>query len=166
MMKPYKLVSYIGAALLLIGAVPAYAASRVQTSPMSAVKLKQEVKYFGEHSFDFFSIFKRYHPGPYWILHHAKQLHLTVAQIQQEKPLHVSMAKSTFADNSALRKAYKQYALDASVVQPSLLKIKRDIDAIGKAQTRLAWEMVPYHLKAYSLLNSTQKVLYRKLAAQ
>jgi len=46
------------------------------------------------------------------------------------------------------------------------VNVKQDIEAIGKAQTHLALVMVPYHLKAYAMLNPAQQMLYRKLVAE
>lgn len=36
-------------------------------------------------------------------------------------------------------------------------QITADIDAVGKAQTKLASEMVVYHVESYALLNEEQK---------
>lgn len=163
-------IYFSGIALLLVGIAPAQASgddgSRSKLSAMSAEQKKQEQKYFTSHSFEFSSIFKSHHPGPYWILENVKPLQLSSAQIKQQEDLKFGMAKSTISSNSVLRSAYKKYAADASKVDPSLTVIEQDIAEIGKAQTQLALVMVPYHLKAYAALNPAQQVLYRELVAK
>ena len=163
----------MGIALLQAGFALAQAsgeAGRVDSatplSSMSAEQKKQEQEYFASHSFEFPSLFSRLHPGPYWILENAKQFELSSEQIKQQENLKFAMAKSTISGNAALRKAYEKYASDAAAANPSLAVIKKDIEDIGKAQTRLALVMVPYHLQAYSALNPAQQTLYRKLVAQ
>lgn len=141
-------------------------ASSTQLSKMSAEQKKQEQQYFASHSFEFSSIFKRYHPGPYWILEKAKQFQLTREQIKAQEDLKFAMAKNTIAGNAALQEAYTKYATDAMVTEPSLTVIQRDIEVIGNAQTQLARVMVPYHLQAYSALTPAQQTLYRKLVAE
>jgi hypothetical protein len=140
--------------------------STTQLSTMSAEQKKQEQQYFASHSFEFSSIFKRHHPGPYWILEKTKEFQLSGEQIKQQEVLKFAMAKSTISGNTVLQKAYTKYASDASAAEPSLAVIKQDIEAIGKAQTHLALVMVPYHLKAYAALNPAQQTLYRKLVAE
>lgn len=172
MMKLSK-QSFAGIALLLAAFAPVHASGDVERadtastlSTMSADQKKQAQQYFASHSFEFSSIFKSHHPGPYWILEHVKQLQLSSAQIKQQEELKFGMARSTISGNIALQNAYKKYASDASAIEPSPTLIKHDIEAIGEAQTHLAWVMVPYHLKAYSALNPAQQTLYRALVAQ
>lgn len=143
-----------------------HADATTQLSKMTAEQKKREQEYFRSHSFDFSSIFSSRHPGPYWILENAKQFQLSSEQIKHQEDLKFGMAKSTIAGNTALQRAYEQYASDASAVEPSLAAIKKDIEAIGKAQTNLALVMVPYHLRAYSALTPAQQTLYRKLVAE
>ena len=163
----------LGVALMLAGFTSAPAIADVeradatmQLSEMSAEQKKQEQQYFAAHSFEFSSIFKRHHPGPYWILENAQQLQLSSEQIQQQEKLKFAMAKSTISGNTALQKAYKIYAVDAMAKEPSLTVIQNDIEHIGKAQTHLARVMVPYHLEAYLALTPAQQTLYRKLVAE
>lgn len=170
-MKPLK-KSYAGLVLLLAGFTTAHAAGDIghadatpQLSTMSAEQKKQGQQYFASHSFEFSSIFKRHHPGPYWILEKAKELQLSGEQFKQQEDLKNGMAKSTLSGNAVLQKAYEKYASDASATEPSLAVIKQDIEAIGKAQTHLALVMVPYHLKAYAALNHAQQTLYLQLVA-
>ena len=165
--------SFVAIPFLLAAFTSAYAladtedaASSVQLSKMSAEQKKQEQQYFLSHSFEFSSIFKRYHPGPYWILEKTQQFQLSPEQIKDQEDLKFAMAKSTIAGNAALQKAYKKYAADAMMTEPSLSVIQKDIEVIGKAQTRLAQVMVPYHLKAYLALTPAQQTLYRKLVAE
>lgn len=164
--------SYAGIVLLLAGFTTAHASGDIehadtttQLSSMSAEQKKQDQDYFAAHSFEFSSIFKRHHPGPYWILEKTKEFQLSSAQIKQQEQLKFGMAKSTIAGNTALKQAYEKYATDAAAIAPSLAVIHQDIEAIGKAQTHLAQVMVPYHLKAYAALNPTQQALYRKWVA-
>ena len=165
--------SLAGIAFLLAGFTLAHASDNVeradsapQLSTMSAEQKKQDQQYFASHSFEFSSIFKSHHPGPYWILENAKQFQLSSEQTKQQEDLKFGMAKSTISGNVALQNAYKKYAADASATSPSLAVIKKDIEDIGKAQTHLALVMVPYHLKAYSALNPVQQTLYRELVAR
>ncbi len=165
--------SFAGIAFLLAGFASAHASGEVERadtastlSTMSADQKKQAQQYFTSHSFEFSSLFKSHHPGPYWILKHVKQLQLSGEQIKQQEELKFGMAKSTISGNSALQNTYKKYASDASAIEPSLTLIQQDIEAIGAAQTHLALVMVPYHLKAYSALNPAQQTLYRILVAQ
>ena len=165
----YKIV---GLVFLLAGFGPALASKVIepagatpQLSKMSESQKKQAQQYFASHSFEFSSIFKSHHPGPYWILEKTKEFQLSGEQIKQQEALKFAMAKSTISGNTVLQKAYKKYASDASATEPSLAVIKKDIEDIGKAQTHLALVMVPYHLKAYAALNPAQQTLYRKLVA-
>lgn len=134
-------------------------------SAMSPAQKKQGQEYFGTHSFEFSSIFKNHHPGPYWILAKTKEFHLSSEQIKQQEALKFAMAKSTLSSSAVLQKAYEKYASDASATEPSLAVINDDIEAIGNAQTHLARVMVPYHLDAYAALRPAQQVLYQKLVA-
>lgn len=165
--------SFAGIVLMLAAFASAHASSNIEhadsktpLSSMSAEQKKEQQKYFASHSFEFSSIFKSYHPGPYWILENAQQFQLSSEQMKQQEELKFGMAKSTITANTALQNAYKKYASDASAEAPSLAVIKQDIEAIGQAQTHLALVMVPYHLKAYSALNPAQQTLYRKLVAK
>lgn len=150
--------------LFFIGGV-AYAATP-PLSQMTAAQKQQEQKYFTAHSFDFSSMFKAYHPGPYWILHHDQDFRLTNSQKTQETKLRDEMAMATIKDNRALKAAYHQYKIDGAQPHPSVSKINADISAVGRAQTRLAKEMVPFHLQSYNLLNTKQRGVYTSLAAE
>ena len=130
---------------------------------MSVVQKQQAQKYFRAHSFDFPKAFGRYHPGPYWILHHASAFHLTKKQTEQETMLKLGMAKSTIMDDIRLKNIYAHYVQDSKALNPSSSRILADISSIGKEQTILAKEMIPYHVKGYNLLNSTQRKTYQKL---
>lgn len=156
----------IGNALAEGPAKGAQAASPMDLSAMSPAQKKQGQEYFRTHSFEFSSIFKNHHPGPYWILAKTKDLQLSSEQIKQQEALKFAMAKTTLSSSAVLQKAYDKYASDASATEPSLALINDDIEAIGKAQTHLARVMVPYHLDAYAALLPAQQVLYRKLAAE
>lgn len=157
-------VMVLGAgALSLPQVVLAARESAPQLSQMTKEQKEQEQKYFRAHSLGFARIFSRYHPGPYWILHHRKEFRLTAGQVQAETRLKLGMARSTIEGNRRLMAAYKVYATDAAAANPSLAKIHSDIEAVGRAQTWLAGEMVPYHLKSYALLMAQQKQIYHRL---
>lgn len=140
--------------------------STARPSDMSAEQRKAEQQYFAAHSFEFSSIFKRHHPGPYWILANAEHFRLSAEQAKRQETLKLAMARATISGNVALRKAYEKYASDASAAEPSRAVVKKDIEAIGKAQTHLAQVMVPFHLDAYAALNPAQRETYRRLAAE
>lgn len=161
-MRHYRSILLIGA-LVVSGA--AYAASP-PLSQMTPTQKRQEQKYFTAHSLDFSSLFKAYHPGPYWILHHDHEFALTKSQKLQETKLKNEMAMATIQDNRALKAAYRKYQLDGAKPNPSAASIEGDIDEVGRAQTRLAKEMVPFHLQSYQLLDAKQRMLYTSLAAQ
>lgn len=161
-MKIYR-SSLLCGALLASGAACAGAPTLAQMTP---AQKKQEQKYFTAHSLDFSAMFKAYHPGPYWILHHAKALSLTEAQKQRETKLKNEMAMTTIKDNRALKAAYRQYRTDGAKKAPSVAMIDADIDAVGRSETRLAKEMIPYHLKSYRVLDRQQRSTYTSLAAE
>lgn len=146
------------------GAGPANATT--QLSKMTMAQKHQAQQYFTAHSFEFSPLFKRYHPGPYWILAKTKQFKLTATQTRQQEDLKNAMAKATIEGNMTLKQAYAKYAADAKLAAPSLDTIRQDIDAVGHAQTQLAQVMVPYHLQSYAALTPTQQALYTKLAAE
>jgi Spy/CpxP family protein refolding chaperone len=143
---------------------PQHAGARL--SSMTMAQKHQEQQYFTNHSFEFSSLFKRYHPGPYWILAKSSEFKLTAAQTRQQETLKNAMAKDTIKANIALKQAYAKYATDAKLAAPSLDTLRQDIDAIGHAQTRLAQVMLPYHLDSYAALTPTQQAVYNKLVAQ
>ena len=135
-------------------------------SRMTMAQKHDAQQYFTAHSLEFSSLFKRYHPGPYWILAKARQFKLTPAQTAQQEGLKNAMAIATIKGNMALKQAYAKYAADARLTVPALDTLRRDIDAVGQAQTRLAQVMVPYHLESYAALTPIQQALYTRLAAQ
>jgi hypothetical protein len=133
---------------------------------MSAEQKKQEQQYFTEHSFEFSSLFKSHHPGPYWVLARAEQFQLSPEQHKQQEELKNGMAEGTIAGNTALKKAYEKYARDAAAAEPAEDTLNADIEAIGKAETHLTQVMIPYHLKSYAALNPTQRSRYKRLLPQ
>jgi hypothetical protein len=132
---------------------------------MPIAQKKEAQQYFRANSLEFTTLFKRYHPGPYWILKNEKAFQLTPVQVRQETGLKDKMAMATIKADRALQQAYKTYALDAKNKNPAIKTLQRDITKVGKAETELAWEMVPYHLQGYQVLNAKQKDIYYKLAA-
>ena len=73
------------------------------------------------------------------------------------------MARSTIAGTRRLMAAYKTYATAAAAANSPLGQIQSNIEAVGRAQTGLAWGMVPSHLKSYALLTAQQKQIYHRL---
>lgn len=165
-MNPSHSLAFLAISLLLSGNLLAHDNSRVHLAQMSAAKKEQAQEYFRAHSFGFTTLFKRYHPGPYWILKNRRTLHLTAGQMKQEQRLKDAMAARTIAEDGDLHKMYNEYARAAAIATPDLTTMNDDITRIGKAQTRLALEMVPYHLDSYSVLSREQKVIYARLAAR
>lgn len=137
----------------------------INLTQMSDEQKMQQQKYFTEHSFEFSPIFKKYHPGPHWIIGHAQEFQLTEEQRKQQQELNNGMAKETIMANTALKSAYKKYEADAAMEEPLPEVLNKDIEAIGKAQTHLAQVMIPFHLKSYEILTASQKAVYKKLAA-
>lgn len=165
-MKRNILISGLSGAFIGLFSSSSFALTTTQLSHMTKEQKIQAQKYFRSHSLGFSEIFKRYHPGPYWILHNAKKFDLTKNQIIQEEKLKDGMAVSTITDDKKLQKAYAIYQENAAVAVPNESVIKRDIYNVGKAETHLAWEMVPYHLKGYSILTPEQKRTYAILARE
>ncbi len=122
--------------------------------------------FFRQHTFNFPEYFYQFHPGPHWDLVHAKQLRLTPGQIRAEKYLVKGMKRDTIYGITVLRAAYQRYRGDASQETPELGTLIRDVKTIGRAQTYLAYEMMPYHLKGYRLLDNAQKQIYHRLARE
>jgi hypothetical protein len=91
---------------------------------------------------------------------------LSQKQVKQQEELKNAMAEATIMGTTALKKAYEEYGRDAVVPEPVNDTLKRDIEAIGEARTHLCPVMIPYHLKAYALLNLAQQSLYKKLLVQ
>ena len=158
------LVYSLSVAIIGLFSSSSFALTTTQLSHMTKEQKMEAQKYFRAHSLGFSQIFKRYHPGPYWILDNAKEFGLTKGQIAQEEKLKDGMAISTITDDRKLQKAYAIYKRNAAATTPNESIIKRDIYNVGKAETLLAWEMVPYHLKGYSILTPAQKKMYTTLA--
>lgn len=152
--------------LILAQAAYAETLSSIDIAHMSTETKMQAQKYFRAHSFDFSNTFSRYHPGPYWILHHKDAFQLTTEQVKQEESLKMGMARSTLEGVAALKLKYDKYASDSKKLNLSIEELMSDVDAIGIAQTRLAKEMIPYHIKGYALLNPAQMKIYQKLVSE
>jgi Spy/CpxP family protein refolding chaperone len=119
--------------------------------------------YFRAHSLEFPQVFRARHPGPGWILQHAAALHLTAAQVSAETRLKAGMVGAARSAVSGLQAASARYQADAAMTAPSLRVITADIEAVGRAQTRVGLAMVPYHLKAYAVLTPAQKATFQAL---
>ncbi len=133
---------------------------------MSMLEKFQAQLYFKSHSFDFPKIFSSHHPGPYWMLKRNGDFKFTDEQLKQEEKLKLGMAKNTIEDEAVLKQAYAKYTADSAELAPSSAQIKSDIEAVGKAQTSLATEMVDYHLQGFELLTPEQRKTYHDLVAE
>jgi hypothetical protein len=162
-----KIVSktFMSAAGLLVIGLGIASANQPDLATMTMAQKSAAQDYFRSHSFDFSTIFSRYHPGPYWILQHETSFNLTASQKAKETSLKFGMAKATIKDDMALQTAYRRYQADAQKDHPSLSVIRHDIDRVGRAQTNLAKEMVPFHLQSFAVLDAVQKRTYKTLAA-
>ncbi len=147
-----------------IVAMSVLAISSSYAADMSGKKGRE--MYFKQHTFNFPEYFYQFHPGPHWDLMNAKQLHLTPRQISAEKRLVRGMKRDTIYGITVLKAAYQRYQGDASQKTPRLSTLVSDVKAVGRAQTYLAYEMMPYHLKGYRLLNNAQKLIYYRLARE
>ncbi len=153
---------------IFIMALTGLAIPPTQAAVTGRMKMTGAHQYFEQHTFNFKSYFYQYHPGPHWDLVNAKKLHLTPTQIKAEKYLVKGMKRDTMHGIKELKATYERYKIDAS--QPSsevkINKIVYDVKAIGRAQAFLAYEMVPYHVKGYRLLDRSQRHIYQRLARQ
>jgi Spy/CpxP family protein refolding chaperone len=157
------LSALVGLSLLMAHPADAGTLSDSDIKNMSMLEKMRAKMYFRSHSFEFPDSFSAHHPGPYWILQKSTDFNLTDAQIKQEEELKMGMARNTLEDEAVLKQAYETYAADAAKPDPVIEQIKRDIEAIGKAQTDLATEMIDYHVKGYALLTPEQKMIYQNL---
>jgi hypothetical protein len=148
-------------ALVAVGPA-AFSSTTAQSDQTTAASWKP---YFRAHSLEFPMMFRAHHPGPAWVLGHAKQLDLSPAQIKDEKALAMGMVAAAKSAVATLQVKYADYAKDAALPNPALEQITTDIDAVGKAQIGVGTAMIPYHLKAYAVLDARQQALFRKLVA-
>lgn len=151
----------IPVAITLVAIAPtAFAATMAQSGPAMSASWKP---YFRAHSLDFAMIFRAHHPGPAWVLGHAKELGLTPAQTKTEKELTMEMVGAAKSAVATLKRKYADYAKDAARPNPSLQRIRADIGSVGKAQIGVGTAMIPYHLKAYAVLDAKQQAMFRKM---
>lgn len=164
----YKNRSLLNCMLVLnvIILVMGTAYATVPPSANSKTQKMERIKYFINHSFDFTSIFNRYHQSPGWFLRHRKELKLTNRQIVEETRLKRGMQRSTAHDVAKLKAAYRTYALDGAKANPPISLIKKDIELVGHRETILALEMVPYHLTGYKILDSSQRKIYADIESK
>ncbi|MDA8361646.1 MAG: hypothetical protein M0Z44_06605 [Gammaproteobacteria bacterium] len=123
-------------------------------------------RYFVHHSFGFPMNFYRFHPGPHWDLMHASALGLTPTQMQEERRLTMAMMRDTMRGVARLRQAYRRYRVEARLPNPSIRVLVRDVRSVGRAQAYLGYEMIPYHLKGYRVLDAAQRHVYHRLARE
>ncbi len=136
-----------------------------QATPMHpSNRMMKSHFYFMRHSLGFVNIFFRYHPGPHWDLMHRSALDLTPVQVAEERRLAMGMMHATERGIVALKAAYRNYRQDARQPDPAIGTLIEDVKAVGRAQSYLGYEMIPYHLKGYAILNASQKIRYHKLA--
>ena len=152
---------------MLIMAISGLAISPVQAAMHKKMQMSGE-QYFAHYSLNFKPYFYQYHPGPHWDLVNAKKLHLSPAQIKTEKHLVEGMKSDTMRGVRELKAAYRQYKHDASQASPKIKidVIINDVKAVGRAQTFLGYEMVPYHVKGYRILDHSQRLTYKRLARE
>lgn len=151
----------IPAAIALVAIAPtAFAATIAQSGSAKGASWKP---YFRAHSLDFPMIFRAHHPGPAWVLGHAKELGLTPAQQKTEKELTIHMVGAAKSAVATLKAKYADYAKDAAQPNPSSQQITADIKSVGKAQIGVGTAMIPYHLKAYAALDPHQRAIFRKM---
>ncbi|MHB1567144.1 MAG: hypothetical protein ACYCXG_10595 [Acidiferrobacter sp.] len=131
---------------------------------MTMAQKRAEQSYFRAHALGFSQYFGLHHPGPYWMLKQPA-LNFTATQRRQETALKNAMAHATLTDNARLRHAYAHYAAVSAVRNVHVTRVRSAVDAVGRATTALALEMVPYHRQAYHLLTTTQKAVYWRLVA-
>ncbi|HUX62941.1 hypothetical protein [Sulfuricella sp.] len=148
-------------AAMAMGIPPVEAAMPGDTNAMAKMH-----RYFAHHSLGFPEHFYQFHPGPHWDLMNSSALRLTPAQIKQEKMLGMGMMQDTERGIMALKKAARQYSEDAKLPNPSIRALARDVQAVGYAQAYLGYEMIPYHIKGYRLLDPAQQVIYHRLARE
>ena len=156
----------IGAAIVALStlAIPSSYAAGMPGKNMP--KKKGMMMYFKQHTFNFEEYFYQFHPGPHWDLVHAKQLRLTPGQISAEEHLVKGMKRDTIRGITTLKAAYRHYRNYARQKTPKLGTLIHDVKAVGRAQAYLGYEMMPYHLKGYRLLDNAQKSIYKRLARE
>lgn len=147
----------------MLGSTDAHAAD--MTMPAAQAPVPSWQAYFRANSLGFPQIFRAHHPGPGWILAHKSQLHLTPSQVAAEQKLAAGMVAAAKASVTRLQAAYAKYQADAAMTAPVQATMIADVEAVGRAETRVGLAMVPYHLKAYALLAPEQKATFAELVA-
>ena len=163
MKKTVRVVTTAVALAVLVMGIPQAAEAAMSRDANAMEKMHM---YFVHHNLGFAQNFYRFHPGPHWDLMNASALHLTAAQIRQEKKLVTGMMQDTKQGVMALKKAYRKYREYAKLPNPSIRVLIHDVQAVGNAQAYLGYEMIPYHLKGYRLLDPAQQAIYHRLARE
>lgn len=127
-------------------------------------KLRSMKKFFMSHSLDFRFNFYIFHPGPFWVYKNSKVLKLTPVQALQEKMLANEMMSETKKGIKTLKKAIARYRDYARRTNPSIKKLIDYAKDVGRAETYLGYEMIPFHIKGYRLLSQSQRIIYLRLA--
>ncbi len=137
----------------------------INACAMSKTKKTRNMKrFFRMHSLNFRFNFYIFHPGPFWVYKNAKVLKLTPVQVLQEKMLAKEMMNDTKQGIKTLKKAILAYRTAAMRKNPSIKKLIGRTKAVGEAETYLGYIMIPSHIKAYRLLDTSQRITYLKLA--
>ncbi|MFW0884438.1 hypothetical protein ACMCNP_05235 [Candidatus Acidulodesulfobacterium sp. H_13] len=132
---------------------------------MSKTKKTRNMKrFFRMHSLNFRFNFYIFHPGPFWVYKNAKVLKLTPVQVLQEKMLAKEMMNDTKQGIKTLKKAILGYRTASMQKNPSIKESISRVKAVGEAETYLGYVMIPSHIKAYRLLDPSQRMMYLKLA--
>jgi len=161
--KTVRVLTTVVALAVLAMGIPQAAEAAMFNNADAMEKLHM---YFVHHNLGFAGNFYRFHPGPHWDLMNASALHLTAAQIKREKLLVTGMMQDTKQGVIALKKAYRTYREYAKLPNPSIRVLIHDVQAVGHAQAYLGYEMIPYHLKGYRLLDRAQQAIYHRLARE
>ncbi|MCY0881676.1 MAG: hypothetical protein OWS74_06745 [Firmicutes bacterium] len=140
----------------------------VDISTLTEVQRHETMKYFATHSLEFGPRFiATGHPGPRYLLLHAKELRLTGKQIAALKPLAFEMEQNAANQVQVLKSAYELYAWDVRHPGPDQLqRMQSDIFFTGQQTIVLASIMIPTHLSGLSLLTCTQRQVAAHLAAK
>ncbi len=78
----------------------------------------------------------------------------------------MAMMRDTMRGIASLRQAYRLYRVEARLSDPSIRVLVRDVRSVGRAQAYLGYEMIPYHIKGYRVLDVAQGLVYHRLARE
>ncbi|MHB1698302.1 MAG: hypothetical protein ACYCSQ_09410 [bacterium] len=159
MLKKIKIILILSLAVFI-----GFGTVKSEAKMMRKNKMMKMKMFFMHHSVGFFPVFFKHHPGPMWILKNAKALNLTKLQISREVALKKAMFQKTKNGIMELKAAIKEYKITAKQYNPSIKELMVREQAVGNAETYLGGVMIPYHIKAFRILNASQRVEFKKLA--